>query len=484
MITTIAIPTKDRPALLKRAARSYVENAQKYHHEVTLLVVDGSTDPAMRNANREALSEVSRQLRFTKIRYVSNREIAPYVSALVREGVDKEAALFGLGDPLELGFNAGAARNALLLETIGETILMADDDTTSELAYVPQKVAHFRRLNADEHDPVAIDPTEFWFFDSRDEALMKARNLRKGIDTLKMFNRPLGRVPSDLKHEYARDHVVRGDLRSNAITISQAGVLGDIGFSWSGYPLLKGGLTMTNVRAKVQLTRAAMRATAGPCVQSGSFCYTHAMGLDNSKPLPPFLPIHVSNGRGGENLYGTIYRACNGQVVVAFIPFALVHDPPGNEKFTRASLDWGADIRLHDVLVEALTGFRSGFSRAGAHVQDLAGDGFEDWLRASMQSRGERFAQKIEARKAAYRPRDVPNGWHTAMDAVLGLHGNVSKMDNYAAPKDLKGSPKERIELTKKIVSNFGKLLSSWQDLRTAAANLRKKHQVRMSLPL
>jgi len=482
MIDTIAIPTKDRPALLGRAVRSYVDNAQR--HKITVLVVDGSTDPTTRNANREVLTSVSHQLRFTGIRYVSLREIQSYVSVLVKEGLDRDAVMFGLGDPSGLGFNAGAARNALLLETCGRSILMADDDTTAETIPVPQKLAHFRRLDPNENDPLVSDPTDFWFFDSRDDALLKVRNTPGKIDVVKESSALLGRTPSEIMHACERDHVVCGELRSGPIVMTQAGLVGDIGFSWSGYPALKGGLTMTNLREKVKLTRAAMRAPAGLCVQVGSFFSSRVAGLDNSRLLPPFLPAHVSSGRGGESLYGAIYRACNGPAVVAFLPFAQVHDPPGNEKFTRASLDWGVDVRLHDVLAEALQDVRGGFSRAGAHVQDIAGDGFEDWLRSSMQMRGEHLVRKIEARRTAYRLRDVPRGWHTAMDAVLKLHADSSKTDDYATPKDLRGSPRERIETTKKIIGGFGRLLMAWQDMRDAASNLRKKRQIRMSLPI
>jgi hypothetical protein len=488
MITTIAIPTKDRPALLRRAARAYIQNAQRYGHRFELLVVDGSTNPAKRNANREGLVSVSRETGHTDIRYISTREVKPYVGALGREGADKDLAMYALGDPLGDGFNAGAARNALLLDTVGKQVLSVDDDTTAELAFSPQhRLAEFRKP-ADPtltDDPLDLDPTDFWFFDSRDEAIMKARSLRKGVDVLKAFSSPLGRVPTDIKHEYeSKDHAVRGDLRAGETWISQAGVLGDAGFSWSAYPLLKGGLTMANLRAKVKLSREVMRVPAGACVQAAPFCLSQSMGLDNTKELPPFLPVHVSNGRGGENLYGSIMRSCYNVVVVAFIPFALVHDPADAPKFTRSSLSWGMDIRLHDVLVEALRNPHPRYARAGAHVQALAGEGFEDWLRASMKARGEKLAQKIVQLKGAYRSRDVPNGWHTAIETILGLYDSASKKDDYPLPKDLSGTPAEVIELTRKVVSDFGKLLESWQDLRTKALDLRMKHGTRMSLKL
>ena len=414
VIATIAIPTKDRPEMLRRAARSYIENVQRYECDAEILVVDGSTNPAKRNANRAALRKISHETGHTRIRYISTREVNPYVAALAREGADKDAALFALGDPLETGFTAGAARNAILLDTVGKQILSVDDDTTAEMAHVSnRKAAQFRQPAEPSliDDPMELDPMDFWFFDSREEAMERARNLRKKVSVLKMFGDPLDRVPTDLKHAYqGRGHEVRGDLRVGRVWITQAGVLGDAGLAWSAYPLLKGGLTMANLRAEVKLSRAVMRAPVGACVQAAPFCIARAMGLDNSKVLPPFLPIHISNGRGGESLYGSIMRACYATVVVAFIPFALVHDPPEDLKFTRSSLSWGIDIRLHDVLVEALRGSVPGFSRAGAHAQALAGEGFEDWLRTTMRARGEQVAEKIMRIKDVYRPRDVPNG--------------------------------------------------------------------------
>jgi hypothetical protein len=487
VISTIAIPTKDRPALLRRAAKAYIANAKKYERDVELLVVDGSTNPAKRNANKEGLCKVSHETGFTKIRYISTREVQPFVRALAREGVDPEVAEFALADPLGTGFTAGAARNVALLETLGGQILMVDDDTLPEAAVADGfRTAHFRRPvePAFADDPLDLDPTEFKFFDDRATALERA-NLRKGINVLKLFENPLGRVPTDLKHEYAeKDHVVRGDLRAGRVWISQAGVLGDAGFSWSAYPLLKGGLTMANLRSQVKLSRAVMRVPVGACVQAAAFCYTHAMGLDNTQPLPPFLPVHVANGRGGENLYGSIMKAWVSTVVVAFIPFALAHDPPDDLKWTKASLSWGVDIRLHDVFAEALNGAQRGPTRAGAHLRALAQDGFQDWLRASMAVRGAKLAETITRLKDAYRPRDVPNGWHTAIDLILDLYEERSKGDNYAIPKDLNGEPQEVVELTRKIVGNFGKLLDSWQDLRDKTKQLRKSHSIRMSLAL
>ena len=73
---------------------------------------------------------------------------------------------------------------------------------------------------------------------------------------------------------------------------------------------------------------------------------TTATGLDNRVALPPFLP----SGRGEDTFFGVAARKCISDLLVGFIPFALLHAP----KYQRAYEPPGEPFRISDLAMVVL----------------------------------------------------------------------------------------------------------------------------------
>ncbi|MGH9161831.1 MAG: hypothetical protein ACRD2X_17840, partial [Vicinamibacteraceae bacterium] len=128
-ICTFGWITCERPDALHRSVTSYVENARARNRAVEVVVVDGSLNRWACLRNQELLRGVARTVG-TDIRYVGATERAAYNAALAARGdIPGELLDFALGDPQGYGCAIGANRNALLLDTLGDLVLSADDDT-------------------------------------------------------------------------------------------------------------------------------------------------------------------------------------------------------------------------------------------------------------------------------------------------------------------------------------------------------------------
>ena len=157
-ITTLVIPTRDRPALLERCIRSFVGNARSHDRRLDVVVGDDSLDRFARARLRDRLRLLAGSENIV-LRYAGAEEKEDYVRALAdASGVPYEIVAFGLlGSELESDEETermGANRNALLLDAVGELCVSVDDDTVCQLTPHPQ-LGGGVQVVSDE------DPTEF-----------------------------------------------------------------------------------------------------------------------------------------------------------------------------------------------------------------------------------------------------------------------------------------------------------------------------------
>ena len=132
-ITSMALPTANRPDILKRALASYLGHFQKHGRKIRVVVGDDSTDPAAVSGNA-AVIEAARKEFGANIDHVSRADRPALVEKHASSDAAKREALeFLLLDADGLGQTYGASRNALLLATRGELVFFADDDTLAEL---------------------------------------------------------------------------------------------------------------------------------------------------------------------------------------------------------------------------------------------------------------------------------------------------------------------------------------------------------------
>jgi hypothetical protein len=134
-ISAIVIPTFKRVESLERTLLSYVVQTKTFEHEVEFVIGDDSDSAEYRAHTRALLRSIGRS-HGVRIAYAGKEEKNKFVDALSGvSGMPRELVAFGLlGD--DSAAATGANRNALMLDTVGQLIYSADDDTVSMTPFV------------------------------------------------------------------------------------------------------------------------------------------------------------------------------------------------------------------------------------------------------------------------------------------------------------------------------------------------------------
>jgi hypothetical protein len=150
-IDILAICTKDRPKLLRRAVETYGASSKEHHADTQFLVYDDTLDRDVERQSRRHLREVAAVLglRAGYANVDEKRRFAERVASL--SGVPVERVVCALlGDPL-LPSGPGGNRSCMLLDSVGHLVLTADDDTIGRTA-MPPDASHVMRFRS-VHDP-------------------------------------------------------------------------------------------------------------------------------------------------------------------------------------------------------------------------------------------------------------------------------------------------------------------------------------------
>jgi hypothetical protein len=481
-ITTLAFVTRDRPALLERAIRSYVANASAHGRSPSVLVCDDAADPRTRAAARLNLAHLRDDLA-APIAYVGEEEKRAFADALANEsGVHRDVVDFALFDVAGCGATFGANRNAMLLLTCGELVLAADDDTVCRPATAP-----------DPRGGVALvgesDPQQYWFFD--DIATALESGIYVDADVLGEHERLLGWTLASLVASEGSDvtgvcpHMLDGlSTGRGRVALTQGGILGDSGMHSGGSFLATRGATRQRLLASEAAyrsalhSRAILRAPERPSVGHGPQLAGTVFGIDNRTPLVPFPPV-LRNEDGGFS--GLLHR-CFEDAYFGYPAIATVHAPETPRSFApSAYLDAASQVRFCDVLqavVQTWPGspLAPGPARVralGNHLVDVASQSASDFqgltrhalaLNASVSARGYGAALRDFAKQPTFWANDVHELLARRADAV-------TSSSSFWLPSDLRPgrSDEEVAALTQRLVRSFGALLAAWDALFAAA---------------
>jgi hypothetical protein len=282
-LTTVAWPTCDRIDSLLKSIKSFKDQLP----DQKLYIFDDSENCETNNAFAN----------HHRIRYCGRQERA----ALYPSWLDRELAEFALfGLPGVGGVRTvGANRNAVLLSTIGQKILMLDDDTIAQFAKHPDAVDGFQ-FSTD-------DPTEFWLLGQPDDVFHQRTET---ID-----------IPESLK--WLGVQTDQGLIRA-----SMFGVLGDCGMMIPRWHLLPNKVHCSDWKAAMD-SRLVLRVAPQTTFSSSPFLMSTALGLFNQQ-LPPFAPM----GRGSDGVFGLLLRLINSKNLVLHSPYAILHVAAGKNLIT------------------------------------------------------------------------------------------------------------------------------------------------------
>ncbi|MBV9773701.1 MAG: hypothetical protein JO040_07105 [Gemmatimonadetes bacterium] len=486
-ITSLCIPTRDRPDALRRALESYLENGARHGRSPEVVVLDDSGSGGMRHRNLEVLREVAG--RHGRAAFLATRERRErYARELAAHaGIPPEVARFALLGGPEFPSTYGATRNALLLDTVGELCLQVDADTVCAVSRPPESAAELL-VTAE------MDPNEYWFVGDLDEAVGLVREVDE--DFLAVHERVLGRSPAGCIASGES-----GPLRVAApwsprllsqlaaaearVAVSFAGIVGDCGgpgrHHWRlglrGASLERLTADPERFRSRL-LSRQLVKCSTRTVVSTGAYCMAGNMGVDNRTLLPPFVPVGIAE----DALFGGLRSALFPHLVSATVPYAIVHDPLP----ARPNPDRPLPMTLH---ASAVLGYLAGRFREtwptqggagalrqlGAYFGELGAlpeAAFAAYVRQAVIPSVAASVAQVESLLS--RPADGPPHWRASLEENLAELSALVVREDPSSPSDLPGDAPRRRALFQLLLRRYGEVLAHWPEMVEAAAGLRR----------
>jgi hypothetical protein len=281
--------------------------------------------------------------------------------------------------PLPGIVQVGAARNFLLLLTSDVASVQVDDDTVCELFTWPDAQSGLY-VTGDE------DVTDQRAYGRRSDAVADVRATDACF--LRVHEQLLGLSPLHVMHEHMKsgelylgaftaDLLERWQHQDARVVLSFSGLVGDAGVESSWPRLLRRRPNQRQVedpqeyerlRGSREIARIVNRHTVARPVHS----QTYAVGFAANSNHIPFCPI----GGGEDGLYSVMLIATRPSAAVAYLPFAIRHEPLIRPSFNGTDVT-GENMRLH--LTDVLSALVAGFSppRWGAPETSLRALGVE-----------------------------------------------------------------------------------------------------------
>jgi len=488
-ITSVGIPTRNRPKSLKRAVASYVENNERYGRTTNIVVVDDSERTDVREQNKQIL-HAFKQHHDVDIFYADQKQRAHLASVLARQAdLPLEVLRFALLGDKRCNITTGACRNMLLLDTVGEICLQSDDDVVCKVAAVPTLQDGLTLTSQN-------DANEYWFFEDHSAVLESISFIDK--DLLEIHEQLLGRklgecLSAENSEGLCVDNISPQFLKNMSmsdtrVAVSFAGSMGDSGMHSTLPRLFFEGVSyerLTNPESSYRNnlnTRQILRAPTQHSISDGTFCIAMNMGLDNRILLPPFMPVQ----RSQDSIFGSILKICFEGASRGYLPYVVYHAPPERRSsITKTtSLDLKS-IRTNDILRWIIFSLqrwpresdtKRSISALGDYLMNLSSlppTDFKNFVRTiccrAISTRILNAERRLRANSEA------PKYWVDDINNYISASQKRTTSKDFFVPSDLEGSVDERWSCFSEIVHKFGELLTHWPTIVKAASDIRSK---------
>lgn len=494
-ITSIGIPTRDRPDSLQRVAESVLESLARFERTATLVVIDDSREAVVRAQNEKVL-RILQSEHDVSIRYADRDRRNRIAEDLASQaGISSDVLRFALLGDSRCPNTIGACRNALQLDSAGELALQTDDDTVFRIVSAPDRLGGLRLTSE-------INPYEYWFFDRFEDALASVSVV--DLDILGLHEQLLGRAVRDcIDSVVAAGETLRFDeigpsfLTNHGgsdagVAVSFLGTVGDSGTEGHACGIFHGGKTYERlieteeVYRRAIRTRQILRAATQTTISEAAFCMTTHIGFDQRTLLPPFMPMM----RNEDGLFGTMLNTYGPGRYKGYLPYAVLHQAPDARLTGQISF---RPLRANDLLqrvVVALSDYPShpdpaqNLCALGRRLLDLCAlphKDLADFLRTVAHRTVNSTIEYVE-RWLDERP-DAPSYWIDDGEAYLQSAEEAVVHPELAIPSDLEGSADQRQALFQDLTHRFGALLTHWPDI-DGAVRARRERGLRLSQAL
>jgi hypothetical protein len=476
-ITTVALITADRSAVLARGLASFARHLDACRQSARLLVVDGSRDAANQAANQQVAVDLARGSS-RPIDYVGQTEASALRDRLAATGVPSETLAFALTPG-----SVGANRNLVLLLAAGEHVLVADDDIVCE------------PWARGENGPgLAVwghtEPLDSEFFASRDD--VRHATAPTSHDLLATHAAVLGRHLPDLlsASDAAPDlgetcgHLIAAlaERRAPLVRLSFSGVAGDAGTYCPYTRLFTSGPTQARLAASRETFELALRSrevrrlAPQTTLTHDSRCMAGCMGLVNRGLVPPFMPA----GRNEDGVFGAMIHAVDALTLFVHVPVGVVHDSDRAATYEDRSMRSASESRVSELLILLTRGAMQGALEGdpAARLARLAGAlgevaaleprAFADHVtRVLLDARAQQLA-RIEAMVG--RPAEYPPWWRSSLEEYRRTVVRSFTRPDVFLPIEFhdRAGIEAGFERLREFVGQFAALLRAWPALAAA----------------
>lgn len=456
----LVVITRDRPEALRACLRSFLDNARAFQSPIAGVAVYDASEPETERANASVLRDLA--VRSPQIRYCGAGQRAEYARALARAGARPDQVRLAV-EPHPGVPSYGAARNLVLLDTVGELVLCTDDDMLARTAVHPQRRAGQAVVG---HQP----PYDISLFASRSEALAAACWEPRDVfaEHLSLLGRPPGGShlgETDFSGVCPHFFDLREEPRIVATLPGKVGASGRPGRLWADFVLAhRGHPVEAPGNAPEVIEVSPLTALA-----HGFGCMAGVIGLDNRVALPPF----PSRFRAEDGVFAAVLGRARPAAFWGVPDHAVVHN--------RADSDFGSErpfaIGHSDLASAVLREWpRIGPSRDPAAAVCAIGAWFAehgrlsagDLRRATLGRLAEDRSGTIREMEHLSRADPCPprrERWRALVGDAIGEIARLGAEASTELEWASFGS----------YLRDYGEVLAAWADLRLAASQLRAR---------
>ncbi len=461
-IDRVVIPTRaNAPAVGDPLAATVRTLLSRADAPAILVVVDGDGDGVRRRL--ASMPDPRAQLRIADVH--ERRAFARHLAA--RSHVPERVVEFALFDPLGVGFAVGGLRNFAMLASIGQRVLMIDDDILPIARRPPRWEPQLRATSVG-------NPTELWSFANADALERELADAE--VDLLRAHGELLGADARALLADVPCLPEVGPRFASKllhhrpSVRWVQSGIAGDPGTSSSFIVLAQRGANRERLSRSEDDHRAAMsarhvvRAADRPTLIDSDFFMAGVASLDLGYALPAFSPA----GRNEDNLFGMTLSTTTRDALGLCLPLASPHRPFEGDRDARARPTF-VESRMNDLLRAATFALGDQPALAAAlaeHARDT--DDLCAWLQAQRQNVAIATAAHLQRSLADH--DGAPEHWTRDVSAFVASCERAATEERVVAMELSARSPAQAAEDTAEFVRRYAELAIAWPELREAAS--------------
>jgi hypothetical protein len=482
-ITQIAIPTRNRPAMLRRILGQLADHLHETADHVSVITVDSSESEAVQEANREIVAE-AKSSKGLAVRYSGQASRSRYSRCLSEiTGIPARITRFAIAPEDEGTISTGSCRNAVLLETQGQHVLFLDDDVHCLTMPVPGSTDQLT-WGANK------DSFHTWFLDSEpgtNSFPPRLESLLRLHEDVFNWNKAKDGGANSVEHLSRR---LLGRLQAGEVDVvaSSLGVIGDPGTDSPMSLFLSGSETLQRMflddhsYEHATHERLVLQGPRSTIISEDIGCMSYCIALDNSAVLPPFCPLQ----RAAEFVFASLVQQCAPDRLFAAVPRAILHTPATRRRFddhaiaTNAGRFTAGEILVALIKRQTVTASsRPHAIRAvGNYLRDIAlldDVTFQRLLRDALTPLIVQWIQLFDDVIHLYcgsLPR-ATDDLRRAQQSALQILNSTTVI----VPSDIQASwgLREAHVRFRSLISNFGELLLVWPELVEANRSLRSR---------